>query len=140
MQARTGETQLTYLDENSTPAVYVGGVNTTCGEQCHQASQFQPVNYTTRNIAGGADFAVHHLLHFLYEHKFSSFNDRLIFPTITYTGPFTPESEGFSTVNPPPSGPAPQDVPVGSYYYDIPSPSQYSACTPSQFRCKETLP
>jgi predicted CXXCH cytochrome family protein len=129
MQARTGETQLTYLDENSTPAVYVGGVNTTCGAQCHQASQFQPVNYTTRNIAGGADFAVHHLMHFLYEHKFSSFNDRLIFPTVTYTGPFTPENEGFSTLNPPPSGPAPQDVPVGSYYYDIPSPSQYSADT-----------
>ncbi len=129
MQARTGETQLTYLDENSTPAVYVGGVNTTCGAQCHQASQFQPVNYTTRNIAGGADFAVGHLMHFLYEHQFSSFNDRLIFPTITYTGPFTPENEGSSTVNPPPSGPAPQDVPVGSYYYDIPSPSQYSADT-----------
>lgn len=127
MQARAGMTQLTYLDENSTPAVYVGDVNTTCGQQCHQASQFQPVNYTTRNIAGGADVEVRNLLHFLYEHKFSSFNDRLMFPTVTYTGPFTPENEGSSTVNPPPSGPAPQDVPTGNYYYDIPSPSQYSA-------------
>jgi predicted CXXCH cytochrome family protein len=127
MQARTGQTQLTYLDENSTPAVYVDGTNTTCGAQCHQASQFQAVNYTTRSVSGGADAEVKNLLHLFYEHKFSSFNDRLIFPTVTYTGPFTPENEGFSTVNPPPSGPAPQDVPAGSYYFDIPSPSQFSA-------------
>jgi predicted CXXCH cytochrome family protein len=121
MQARTGQTQLTYLDENST---------TTCGEQCHQASQYQAVNYTTRNVGGGVDAQVKNLLHFLYEHKFSSFNDRLVFPIVTYTGPFTPESEptfGSSTANPPPSGPAPQDVPAGSYYYDIPSPNQFSS-------------
>ncbi len=129
MQARAGQTQLTYLDENSTPAVYVNGVNTTCGQQCHQASQYQAVNYTTRNVAGGIDANVRSVLHFLYEHKFSSFNDRLIFPTITYTGPFTPENEGYSTINPPPSGPAPQDVPIGSYYYDIPSPNQFSSDT-----------
>ncbi len=129
MQARTGITQLIYLDENSTSAVYVDGANTTCGAQCHQASQYQGVNYTTRNIAGGADAEVKNLLHFLYEHKFSSFNDRLQFPTATYTGPFTPENEGFSTVNPPPSGPAPQDVPAGNYYLGIPSPSQFSADT-----------
>ena len=131
MQARTGMTQLTYLDENSTPAVYVDGANTTCGQQCHQASQYQGVNSTKRNIAGGADAEVKSLLHFLYEHSFSSFSDRLIFPTATYTGPFTPEDEGFSTVNPPPSGPAPQDVPAGNYYLDIPSPSQFSADTVS---------
>ncbi len=121
MQARTGETQLTYLDENST---------VPCGQQCHQASQYQAVNYTTRNVAGGMDAEVKNLLHFIYEHKFSSFNDRLTFPTATYTGPFTPESEptfGYSTANPPPAGPAPQDVPAGNYYLDIPSPSQFSA-------------
>lgn len=129
MQARTGLTQLIYLDENSTPAVYVGGSNTTCGEQCHQSSQYQGVSSTTRNIAGGADAQVRHFLHFLYEHKFSSFNDRLQFPTASYTGPFTPEDEGFSTVNPPPSGPAPQDVPAGNYYIGIPSPSQFSSDT-----------
>ncbi len=127
MQARTGETQLTYMDENSSPAVYVGGVNTTCGQQCHQASQYQPVNSTTRNIAGGADVELKRVLRLTYEHAFSSFNDRLIFPIVTYTGPFTPENEGYSTVKPPPSGPTPQDVPAGSYYFDTPSPSQFSA-------------
>jgi predicted CXXCH cytochrome family protein len=126
-QARAGVTQLTYLDENSTPAVYVGGVNTTCGQLCHQNSQYQRVNYNTRNVTGGADAELLRVLRLSYDHTFSKFNDRLIFPTVTYTGPFTPENEGSSTVNPPPSGPAPQDVPTGSYYFDPPSPSQFSA-------------
>ena len=126
-QARAGETQLTYLDENATPAVYVGGANTTCGQLCHAASQYQRVNYTTRNITGGADAELKRILRWTYDHTFSSFNDRLVFPTATYTGPFTPEDEGFSTLNLPPSGPAPQDVPAGNYYLDIPSPSQFSA-------------
>jgi predicted CXXCH cytochrome family protein len=126
-QARAGQTQLTYLDENSTPAVYVNGANTTCGELCHAASQYQRVNYTTRNVTGGGDVELKHILRISLEHTFSSFNDRLAFPTATYTGPFTPENEGFSTINPPPSGPAPQDVPAGNYYLDIPSPSQFSA-------------
>jgi predicted CXXCH cytochrome family protein len=126
MQARAGTTQLIYLDENSTPAVYVNGVNTTCGQTCHQQSQYQPVNYTTRNIGGGFDVKLRRIF-LSYEHDFSSFNDRLTFPTAAYTGPFTPENEGPSILNPPPSGPAPVDFPAGNYYLDIPSPNQYSA-------------
>ena len=38
-QARAGVSQFAYLDENTTPAVYVGGVNTTCGAQCHYQSE-----------------------------------------------------------------------------------------------------
>jgi len=128
-QARAGQTQLAYLDENTTPAVYVDGSNTTCGQLCHAASQYQRVNYTTRNVTGGGDVELRRILRLSMEHSFSNFNDRLIFPTATYTGPFTPANEGFSTVNPPPSGPAPQDVPAGNYYLDIPSPSQFSADT-----------
>jgi len=125
-QARSGVTQLAYLDENATPAVYVNGVNTTCGQLCHYTSQFQSVNYTTRNVGGGADIDLGQV-RLTYQHKFSSFNDRLTFPTGMYTGPFTPENEGFSTKNPPPSGPAPLDLPAGNYYLDIPSPSQASS-------------
>ena len=126
MQARVGTTQITYLDENSTPAVYVDGVNTTCGQTCHYTSRFQPVNYTTRNVGGGVDVNLKRMLRLTWEHNFSSFNDRLTFPTATYTGPFTPENEGSSTVNPPPFGPAPTDFPAGNYYLDIPSPNQLS--------------
>jgi predicted CXXCH cytochrome family protein len=129
MQARVGNTQLTYLDENSTPAVYVDGVNTTCGQLCHQVSKYQPVNYTTRNVGGGVTIHLNHLLLLTYEHDFSSFNDRLPFPTATYTGPSTPENEGFSPINPPPSGPAPTDFPAGNYYLNIPSPNQTSTDT-----------
>ena len=125
-QARVGVTQFAYLDENTTPAVYVGGVNTTCGAQCHYNSQFQPLNYTTRNIAGGADVDLGPV-RLTYQHAFSSFNDRLVFQTGTFTGPFTPENEGLSVVNPPPSGPPPRDFPAGNYPIDIPSPSHASS-------------
>jgi hypothetical protein len=116
-QTRVGETQLAYLDENETP---------TCGESCHYHSQFQPVNYTTRNVGGGADAKFGHFV-VTWMHTFSSFNDRLTFPIGAYTGPFTPENEGFSLINPPPAGPAPTDFPAGNYYLDIPSPSQASS-------------
>lgn len=84
------------------------------------------MNYTTRNIGGGADVDLGPV-RLTYQHKFSNFNDRLIFPTGTYTGPFTPENEGFSVINPPPAGPAPLDVPAGNYFLDIPSPNQSSS-------------
>jgi len=125
-QARAGVNQFAYLDENTTPAVYVGGVNTTCGAQCHYQSQFQALNYTTRNISGGADVDLGPV-RLTYQHTFSSFNDRLVFPTGTFTGPFTPENEGFSVINPPPSGPPPRDFPAGNYPIDIPSPSHASS-------------
>ncbi len=116
-QARSGITQLAYLDENATA---------TCGEQCHHISQFQPVNYTTRNIAGGADVDLGPV-RLTWQHRHSSFHDRLTFPIGMYAGPFTPEDEGFSVVNPPPAGPAPADFPSGNYFLDIPSPSEASS-------------
>ncbi len=111
-QARSGVSQLAYLDENTT---------TTCGESCHYTSQFQPVNYTTRNVGGGADVDWGPI-RLTWQHQFSSFNDRLTFPIATYAGPFTPGDEP-----PPPPVPVPPDVAAGNYYLDIPSPSQYSS-------------
>jgi predicted CXXCH cytochrome family protein len=128
-QARAGQSQMAWLDENSTPAVYVDGVNTTCGALCHQDSHYQPVNYTTRNVSGGGDLELRRVLRLSLEHTFSSFSDRLVFPIATYTGPFTPENEGLSVIDPPPSGPAPTDFPAGNYYLDLPAPSQFSADT-----------
>jgi predicted CXXCH cytochrome family protein len=128
-QARSGDTQLTYLDENTT----VGAA--TCGQSCHFSSQFQPVNYTTRNVGGGA-YIDWNRVRITWEHVFSSFNDRLTFPTGTYAGGFYPEVEGISINNPPvppascpqcPAGPAPADFPLGNYYLDIPSPNQASS-------------
>jgi predicted CXXCH cytochrome family protein len=110
-QARVGETQLRYLDENATD---------TCGDLCHYTSQFQALNYTTRNIAGGADIDLG-TLRVSWEHLFSSFNDRLSFPIGNYAGPFTPGDEP-----PPPPVPVPPDVAAGNYYLDIPAPNQAS--------------
>ena len=123
-QARAGVTQLAYLDENA--FVPIAGFTQSCGAQCHFQSQFQPVNYTTRNIGGGADVDLGPV-RLTWEHKFSSFNDRLVFPTGTFTGPFTPEVEGISINNPPPFGPAPKDVAAGNYFINIPSPNQASS-------------
>jgi predicted CXXCH cytochrome family protein len=118
-QARGGTTQLAYLDEN------VGNSPDTCGAQCHAQSQFQQVNYTTRNVGGGAQVDLGQF-QATYEHTYSSFNDRLVFPTGVYGG-FFPEVEGISAVNPPPFGPAPPDVAAGNYALDVPPPSQYNS-------------
>lgn len=140
-QARSGMSQLAYLDENS----YVPGLGATgqfCGAQCHFQSQFQLVNQTTRNIGGGGDVDLGSV-RLTYQHKFSSFNDRLIFPTGTFTGGFDADPVlsceafpfGFAgnqcapvSNNLPPSGPAPGATvasPTGTgYSVNIPSPSQ----------------
>lgn len=110
-QARSGVNQFGYLDEN---------ITASCGEQCHYQSQLQPVNYTTRNIGGGADVDLGPG-RLTWEHSFSSFNDRLIFPTGTF-GPFTPADEP-----PPPPIPVPPAVAAGNYPIDIPSPNQASS-------------
>lgn len=110
-QARSGDSQLTYLDENVTP---------NCGELCHYTSQYQTVNYTTRNVSGGADIDLGNA-RVTYEHAYSSFNDRLIYPTGTF-GPFTPADEP-----PPPPIPVPPAVNPGSYFINIPSPNQVSS-------------
>ncbi len=150
-QARSGQTQLAYLDENS----YVPSLGSTgqfCGAQCHyqsggsfnpqtgQFNKFQPVNYTTRNIGGGGDVDLGPV-RLTYQHKYSSFNDRLVFPTGGFTGGFNVDAStceafpfGFagnqcapSSNNLPPAGPAPGPVvasPTGTgYSIDIPSPS-----------------
>jgi predicted CXXCH cytochrome family protein len=110
-QARSGATQLTYLDENVTP---------NCGELCHHASQFQTVNYTTRKVSGGADVDLGNV-RLTWEHAYSSFNDRLVYPTGTF-GQFTPADE------PPPAPiPVPPAVAAGNYAIDIPSPSEASS-------------
>ena len=139
-QARAGATQFAYLDENS----FVPGAATQfCGQQCHYQSQFQPTNYTTRNIGGGADVDLGPV-RLTYQHKYSSFNDRLVFPTATFTGGFNVDAStceafpfGFagpqcpSSANLPPAGPAPGAIPASptgtGYAADIPSPSQSSS-------------
>ncbi|MBV8049861.1 MAG: hypothetical protein JOZ80_01655 [Acidobacteriaceae bacterium] len=138
-QARSGVTQFAYLDENS----FVPGATQFCGQQCHFQSQFQPVNYTTRKIGGGGDVDLGPV-RLTYQHTYSSFNDRLIFPSATFTGgfnvgPSTCEASPFgfagtqcpASVNLPPAGPAPGPVPASvagtGYATNIPSPSQASS-------------
>jgi predicted CXXCH cytochrome family protein len=135
-EARAGVNQLTYLDENATAAAFVANptpppalLNSTCGQQCHFVSQFQSLNYTTRNISGGADIDLGQV-RLTFEHAFSSFNDRLIFPTVAFAGPFTPSADNFGVSNRggfgPPSGPTPPDVNFGNFPVQIPAPNEAS--------------
>jgi predicted CXXCH cytochrome family protein len=147
-QARAGTTQLAYLDENSyVPSL--GPTGQACGAQCHYQSQFQHTNYTTRNIGGGGDVDLGPV-RLTYQHKYSSFNDRLVFPTGTFTGGFDADASsceggtpgtafgfagtgcsGLNSYNLPPAGPAPgptRAVSTGTgYATDIPSPSHSSS-------------
>jgi len=107
-QARVGQTQSSFLDEN---------INNNCGETCHHTSQLQQLNYTTRNIGGGVEVN-RGGMDLTYEHDFSSFNDRLPYPSATF-GPMLNEDEPGPVFVP--------DTPPGTYFFDIPASSQYSA-------------
>jgi predicted CXXCH cytochrome family protein len=134
--ARVGDTQFAYLDENTLPITTAA----PCGTQCHFQSQFQPVNYTTRDVGGGADIKIGSAI-LTWEHYFSSFNDRLQFPLGTFSGEFFPEDDSFGYSSafpvPPGKGPTPGDVPIGpgqtpiNYPVNIPAPNQLSSDTVS---------
>jgi hypothetical protein len=116
----------------------IGTDASTCGAQCHFQSQFQPVNYTTRNVGGGVQVDLGNF-QVTWEHTFSSFNDRLQFPTETSQD--FPEVEGISFVNQPPTWAPnctnlPVDFPAGNYYLDPVSPSQASTDRSQHHRAK----
>ena len=81
-QARDGNSQMQYFD--------MGGSGDPATDQqqgcanCHSASEYRPYNYTTRNIAGGAEVTLAKLLKLTYQHEFRSFNDRLQNPSDLY--------------------------------------------------------
>jgi hypothetical protein len=81
-QARDGNGQMQYFDMGGSgdPAT---DLQQGCAN-CHSASQSRSYNYTTRNIAGGADLTLGKLLKLTYQHEFSSFNDRLQNPSDWY--------------------------------------------------------
>ncbi len=112
-QARAGTTQAAWLDESNPSS------DPTACTLCHFSSQFQALDQTTRTITGGAEAKLGQV-DVTWEHTFSSFNDRLPFPTAYFGGFYTPNE------------PVPVDVPStppGYYYFDIPAPNQDSTDT-----------
>jgi hypothetical protein len=89
-QARDGNSQMQYYDMggDGTPT------DTGC-DNCHSASQYRSYNYTTRNIAGGAEVKLGSLLKLVYQHESRSFNDRLQNPSDIYgtAGTVPPEED-----------------------------------------------
>jgi hypothetical protein len=74
-QSRDGTSQMQYFDMGGS-GNHATDLQTGCAN-CHSASQFRTYNYTTRNIAGGAEVTVAKLVKLTYQHEFRSFNDRL---------------------------------------------------------------
>jgi predicted CXXCH cytochrome family protein len=109
-QTRVGEGQLTYFD--------MGG-DAGCGT-CHSGSQFQSVHYTTRNVSGGAEIKLGRV-NVTYEHGYSSFNNRVGFPTAAFGAtlgvPDDPLPAGVS------------DTLTGTYFLVPPAPNQASTDT-----------
>ena len=90
-QARDGNSQMQYFDMGGDGVVPID--NTGCAN-CHSASQYRTYNYTTRNIAGGAEVKLGNLLKLVYQHEFRSFNDRMPNPIDFYgTSGTIPTSE-----------------------------------------------
>jgi hypothetical protein len=80
-QARDGNSQMQYFDMGGDGVIPID--NTGCAN-CHSASQYRTLNYTTRNIAGGAEVKLGNLLKLVYQHEFRSFNDRMPNPLDIY--------------------------------------------------------
>jgi len=88
-QARDGNSQMQYFDMGGN-----GTLTDTGCDNCHSASQYRTLNYTTRNIAGGAEVKLGRLMKLVYQHEFRSFNDRLQNPSDIYgTSGTVPTSE-----------------------------------------------
>lgn len=68
--ARDGISQMQYYDMGGS-----GQRNDTQCDNCHSSSQYRTLNYTTRNIAGGAEISLGPA-RLTYQHEFRSFNDR----------------------------------------------------------------
>ncbi|MGD0792558.1 MAG: hypothetical protein ABR920_12380 [Terriglobales bacterium] len=77
--ARDGTSQMQYFDMGGD-----GFIDNTGCANCHSASQYRTYNYTTRNIAGGAEVKLGNLLKLVYQHEFRSFNDRMPNPVDIY--------------------------------------------------------
>jgi predicted CXXCH cytochrome family protein len=111
-QARSGTSQSAWYD--------MGG-DAGCNF-CHFTSQFQPVNYTTRNVGGGAEVNLGKVS-LMWEHDYDSFNNRLQFTSGLFGAvlgfPITPDQL-------PPGVP---NTPPGVYPFDVFAPSEASADT-----------
>lgn len=77
-QARDGNGQLQYFDMGGD-----GTLTDTGCDNCHSGSQYRTYNYTTRNIAGGAEITLGPAK-LTYQHEFRSFNDRMLNPSTIY--------------------------------------------------------
>jgi len=81
-QARDGTGQTQYYDMGGSGNPTLDQASPSCSN-CHSGSDFRTFNYTTRNIAGGAEVTLGQAK-FTYQHEYRSFNDRILTPVGIY--------------------------------------------------------
>jgi hypothetical protein len=76
-QARRGWSQMQFFDMgNQTNPQILPPAPESCDGSCHSTARYRQVNYTTRNVGGGVQMKVCHVV-LTYEHDYRSFNERL---------------------------------------------------------------
>jgi hypothetical protein len=118
-QARRGWSQMQFFDMGgqTNPQVLPPDPS-SCGLACHSTSRYQPLNYTTRNIAGGVEMKVSHMV-LTYEHEFRSFNNRLQNPVDYYGTSASVDGEPLPSLGPQANAPLVPDALQGFYVHNV---------------------
>lgn len=118
-QDRRGVSQLQYFDMGAQNDPYIPPPDpNSCGGSCHSTSRYRPINYTTRNVGGGVELKVAHVLVTL-EHEYRSFNYRLQNPLDYYGTAASIDGEPLPALGPDPNAPRVPDTPQGYYTHNV---------------------
>lgn len=118
-QARRGWSQLQFFDMgNQTDPPIPPPDPESCDGSCHSTARYRQVNYTTRNIGGGVEMKVSHVV-LTYIHEFRSFNDRLLNPVDYYGTAASVEGESLPPMGPEPGAPPVPDTLQGFYVHNV---------------------
>lgn len=118
-QARRGWSQLQFFDMgNQTNPPISPPDPESCDGSCHSTARYRQVNYTTRNVGGGVEMKVSHVV-LTYLHEFRSFNDRLQNPVDYFGTAASVEGEPLPPMGPQPNAPLVPDTLEGNYVHNV---------------------
>jgi hypothetical protein len=118
-QARRGSSQMQFFDMgNQTNPQILPPDPESCDGSCHSTARYRHVNYTTRNVGGGVEMKVSHVV-LTYIHEFRSFNDRLQNPVDYYGTAASVDGESLPPRGPQPGAPPVPDTLQGFYVHNV---------------------
>lgn len=118
-QARRGWSQTQFFDMgNQTNPPILPPDPASCDGSCHSTARYRQVNYTTRNVGGGVEMKVSHVV-LTYIHEFRSFNDRLQNPVDYFGTAASIDGESLPPIGPQPGAPPVPDTLQGFYVHNV---------------------